>query len=82
MSKNEIKEAMLEAIDERFKLPHGQHNADHDWVKLQREKQRIKVARLEKWKTSAGGAIIIGILSIVGFLLTWVWNHTATVFTR
>lgn len=73
--KNNIKRAMNEVLNERFKMPQGAHNADHDWVRLKREKEHRRVERWEKWKTSAGGAIIVGGLALLGGALTWVFNN-------
>lgn len=75
IAQKEIKAAMEEVLDERFKLPQNQHSEDHEWIKMQRLKHKRSVARWEKWKTSAGGAVIVGILGVIGLALTWVFNN-------
>lgn len=70
MERHEIKEIIMEALDESsgFKL----HEAHHEWIQLRidREKERCEMCR-EITKSVMQWSVI----GILGYMLVWIKDH-------
>lgn len=60
-----VKNALDNALDQRDRIDHESHRADHEWVKLQREREKRWNDNVELAKKSAIGFLTIGILTLL-----------------
>lgn len=60
-----VKVALGQALDERDRIDHESHRADHAWVTMQREREKKWNENVELAKKSAIGFLTIGLLTLL-----------------
>ena len=75
MDREEIKQAVHAALDERDGLDRERHRDDHEWVYERRQREQLRTQRREILHDKIKATLIGGLLLlIVGGVLTWLYN--------
>lgn len=71
-----MREAIADVLDSRDRIDRETHHDDHDWIRLQREREKKWNDMMEKVRLSVIGAVTVAIiagfvkfLSIIGALV-------------
>jgi len=75
IDKDELVEAILEAMDQRRKISNNEHADHHAFIKLLMEREERRVERMRKFQLSFIGAIAVGIVGALGFIGQFVFDY-------
>lgn len=72
MDKAELKEAINEALDARDRIDRQTHHDDHQWVQLQRQREKRWNDAVEKVRLTVIGAVALGALGLAVKFLSFI----------